>query len=85
MVLNTFVLIYSILAIELMIRFNSITGVYDIKATGQIIPLVIGLATLWRTLIAIFTKFVVSKVDQTSRMPKGAKRDTSQYLRSHYI
>jgi len=51
--------VYSILAIELLIHFNSITGVYDIGTTGQIIPFVIGLATLWKTAIAIFAKFLL--------------------------
>lgn len=70
--MNTFVLIYSILAIELLIRFNSITGVYDLGTTGQIIPFVIGLATLWKTAIAIFEKFLlpVKEEDETEGEPR---------------
>jgi len=50
-----------------MIHFNSITAVYDVSATGQIIPLVIGLATLWKTLIAIFNRFLFDKEDVVAK------------------
>ncbi|KAF4637404.1 hypothetical protein G7Y89_g680 [Cudoniella acicularis] len=58
-ILNTLVFVYSILAIELLIYFNTITGVYDLGSTGQIIPFVIGLATFWKTIIFIVTDRVV--------------------------
>ncbi|KAJ0416721.1 hypothetical protein BJY00DRAFT_316602 [Aspergillus carlsbadensis] len=34
--------IYCILAIELMLRWNRVTGIYDVSSTGQLIPLVTG-------------------------------------------
>jgi hypothetical protein len=56
--------VYSILAIELLIHFNSVTGVYGLGTTGKIIPFVIGLATLWRTSIAIFAKFILPEMEE---------------------
>jgi len=83
--------VYSILAIELLIHFNSITGVYDIGTTGQIIPLVIGLATLWKTAVAIFAKFLLPEksesADDSAEIPnpavgasEGSKTHEVQYL-----
>jgi hypothetical protein len=42
-------MVYSIVNIELLIRYNQITGVYALLSTGQIIPFVIGIASLWKT------------------------------------
>ncbi|PMD58058.1 uncharacterized protein K444DRAFT_21192 [Hyaloscypha bicolor E] len=42
-VLNLISLVWSVLAIELMIRWNNITEVYTIQSVGQLIPFVIGI------------------------------------------
>ena len=42
LIVAAFAIIWSILAIELTIRWNSITGVNTIETTGQLIPFVIG-------------------------------------------
>ena len=42
-------MVYSIVNIELLIRYNQITGVYTLLSTGQIIPFVMGIASLWKT------------------------------------
>jgi hypothetical protein len=39
-------LAYSIIGIEMTLYWNSISGVYTINTTGQLIPFVIGLACL---------------------------------------
>ena len=45
-----------ILAVELTLRWNSVSGVYDINSTGQIIPLATGVSvavvTLWKLIVA---------------------------------
>ena len=42
-------MVYSIINIELLIRYNQITGVYTLLSTGQIIPFIMGIASLWKT------------------------------------
>ena len=49
------IMIFSILAIELIIQWNSISGVYTIRSTGQVIPFIIGIGGLSKVL---FTAFV---------------------------
>ena len=39
-------IVVSIAGIELMLSKNSITGVYSLTATGQLIPLIIGIGTV---------------------------------------
>lgn len=47
-------LIWSVMAIELTLKWNGITNVYQLNTTGQIIPFVIGLSLFanvcWRLL-----------------------------------
>jgi hypothetical protein len=45
-IINALALIWSVLGIELTLYWNSISGVYTIKSTGQLIPFVIGLTGL---------------------------------------
>lgn len=52
--MNIFAFVYSVLAIELTLYWNSISGVYDINSTGQLIPFVIGLLGLLKMTYAIF-------------------------------
>ena len=51
---NCCILVYSVLAIELIIYWNSISNVYSIRATGQIIPFIIGAGGLCKLLFTIF-------------------------------
>ena len=44
---------FSILAIELIIRWNSISGVYTIGSTGQVIPFTIGIGGLIKVLSTV--------------------------------
>ena len=39
-----------VLAVELSLRWNSVTGIYDIGSTGQLIPFIIGLLGLLRVI-----------------------------------
>ena len=52
--------IYTLLAIELMISWNSISGVYSIQPTGQLIPFLIGVIGLIKTLHDVNFKFAAS-------------------------
>jgi hypothetical protein len=42
-IMNLLYLIWSILAIELTIRWNNITSVHTIQSVGQLIPFIIGI------------------------------------------
>jgi hypothetical protein len=45
-ILIIFVLIWSILGIELTIRWNRVTAINDILSTGQLIPFIMGISSL---------------------------------------
>jgi hypothetical protein len=51
--------IYSILAIELMLKWNSVSNVYTLKSIGQLIPFVIGVAGLLKVLYDVRKKYEV--------------------------
>jgi hypothetical protein len=46
------ILVLSILSVELTLIWNSVTGVYEVRSTGQVIPLVGGsgllINTIWK-------------------------------------
>ena len=44
--LSTFSILYSIIAIELTLVWNNVSGVYNVNSTGQVIPLIAGSGTL---------------------------------------
>lgn len=46
-----------IVAVELTLAFNSITGVYTIKSTGQLIPFIVGLGGFWTTVNDLMTDY----------------------------
>ncbi|KAI2615695.1 hypothetical protein GGR54DRAFT_265220 [Hypoxylon sp. NC1633] len=56
--LNIFALCWNTIAIETTIVWNSITNVYDLRSTGQLIAFVIGLAGLLKVLISLWTNWV---------------------------
>lgn len=55
-VIPLFALTYSILAVELTLKWNDITDVNTIKSTGQLIPFVIGVAGLAKVLYDVYTE-----------------------------
>jgi hypothetical protein len=48
---STVVIIYSILAVELTLRWNHVQGVSEVRSTGQFIPLFTGLLGLTRAVV----------------------------------
>lgn len=50
---------YAVIAIELMIIWNGIDDVYDIRSTGQLIPFVIGVVGLFKALHDVHFEFKV--------------------------
>lgn len=44
----------SVVAIELTLIWNHAQGVYNISSTGQLIPFIVGLADLLKTLFSLF-------------------------------
>ncbi|KAE8443223.1 hypothetical protein EG329_002091 [Mollisiaceae sp. DMI_Dod_QoI] len=69
---NIAILIYSVVSIELLLKYNKITDVYTILSTGQIIPFIIGIASLWRTVWTIVVRAI-----QTHLKNKSNKTDTT--------
>ena len=59
-------LIWTILGIELTLLWNSVSGVYAVDSTGQLIPLVIGSASLvpiaYKSCLVAFPASFPSKV-----------------------
>ena len=51
---SLFFIIWSVLAIELTLTWNDTQGIYNISSTGQLIPFIVGLAGLLKTLFALF-------------------------------
>ena len=50
--LSIFSIVYSIIAIELTLVWNNVSGVYNVNSTGQVIPLIAGSGIL----ISVFWK-----------------------------
>lgn len=47
---------FVICGIEMMLKWNSVSGVHYVKSTGQLIPLVLGAGSLFRVLYRIVLK-----------------------------
>ncbi len=55
-VVNGICLAWAITATEMTLAWNNVSGVYDIRSTGQIIPFVIGTVSLCRSWVALTVK-----------------------------
>jgi hypothetical protein len=51
--------LYSVLALELMLRWNRVDGVYAIHSTGQVIPLAVAVVAFLDLLLSISRKYWV--------------------------
>ena len=51
-------IIWTILSIELTLVFNSVTSVYSIDSTGQLIPFIIGVVGMGKTMNSITVKLI---------------------------
>ena len=47
-----------VITIELTLKFNQVSGVYDINSTGQLIPFVIGIVSMGKTLNALWVEMI---------------------------
>lgn len=72
--LNVICLSWTILSVELTLRFNRISGVYDIRSTGQLIPFVIGLVRFLSLCHGIIVRYCNAKAQKALlvRHPDGA-------------
>ncbi|KAL3496157.1 hypothetical protein BJX62DRAFT_194197 [Aspergillus germanicus] len=59
--------VYSVLAIELMLRWNRVSGVYAIDSTGQLIPLAVAVVAFLDLLLSISRKYWVRHSDFQSQ------------------
>jgi hypothetical protein len=55
-VTGMFGLAFSVAAIELELRWNNVDGITGVQSTGQIIPLVVGCISLFRSLVLLLAK-----------------------------
>ncbi|KAL2842249.1 hypothetical protein BJX68DRAFT_244817 [Aspergillus pseudodeflectus] len=66
--------IYGILAIELMLRWNRVTGVYNVSSTGELIPFVTGVVGFLDVLFNVRGKYEEVRI-------RGAERDSRREYR----
>ena len=59
---NLACLIYSIIALEFTLVWNSISEIYTIRNTGQLIPFIIGIVGLIRVTIAISLDYATKRL-----------------------
>ncbi|KAL3440386.1 hypothetical protein BJX65DRAFT_290602 [Aspergillus insuetus] len=59
--------LYSVLAIELMLRWNRVSGVYAIDSTGQLIPLAVAVVAFLDLLLSILRKYWVRHSDSQTQ------------------
>ena len=52
------VIVWLVITIELTLSFNQASGVYDIDSTGQLIPFVIGIVSMGKTLNALWVDLI---------------------------
>jgi hypothetical protein len=88
-IINLACVIWSIIGIELVIKWNKITDVHTIQSVGQLIPFVIGIVALLkllRDLSVWWTEFWIYKVVMVSGSNTTSRNDglTSKYFRSHF-
>ena len=57
--LNVFIALFTIVAIELIIRWNHISDAYSLGSTSQIIPLVIGIGNLWKVILSLLNELLL--------------------------
>lgn len=69
-------LVYIVLAIELTLVWNSISGVYTIGTVGQLIPFVIGAAGLLKIFYKIFAKRVIASFIDPLVTPASGEQTT---------
>ena len=55
------IVVWTIITIELTLKFNNVNGVYEIGSTGQLIPFIIGIVSMGKTLNAIWV-ILIKKV-----------------------
>lgn len=63
---------WSILAVELTLHWNSVKGVYNVKSTGQIIALVVGLGMLVKVLWLLRPRRVSKRILRSTNLNADA-------------
>ena len=53
---DALIAVFSVLAIEMIIRWNHISNAYSLGSIGQIIPLVIGFGNLWKVIVSLLNE-----------------------------
>lgn len=51
--MNAICLVWAVLAVELSLSWNKVSGIYTIQSTGQLIPFIIGIVSFVRVVLAL--------------------------------
>ena len=51
-------IVWIVITIELTLKFNHASGIYDIDSTGQLIPFIIGIASMSKKLNALWVVLI---------------------------
>ncbi|KAF7502465.1 hypothetical protein GJ744_005793 [Endocarpon pusillum] len=73
-----FLIAFMIVTIELTLAFNSITGVYTIKSTGQLIPFIVGLGGIWTTVNDLVIDYYKAKTKAEEEMQADTRAAEEQ-------
>ncbi|KAL8787693.1 MAG: hypothetical protein Q9195_007649 [Heterodermia aff. obscurata] len=52
------IIVWIVVTIELTLKFNHASGIYDLDSTGQLIPFIIGIVSMGKTLNALWVDMI---------------------------
>ena len=52
------IIIWIVITIELTLKFNHLNDIYDLNSTGQLIPFIIGIVSMGKTLNALWVDLI---------------------------
>lgn len=72
-VVNISCLAWAVIAIEITLHWNSVSGIYDIATTGQLIPFIIGIVSILRFFLALTVQSTTQYVTNILLVSKSGK------------
>lgn len=70
---NISCLAWAVIAIEVTLHWNSVSGIYDIATTGQLIPFIIGVISILRLFLALTVHSTTQHVTNILLVSKSGK------------
>lgn len=86
--LNLCCLTWAVIAIEITLHWNSVSGIYDVATTGQLIPFIIGIVSILRFFLAVTvhstTQYVTNILLQLfDRQPRAESSEDETMRETH--